>query len=234
MIGIIGAMQSEVDGLKKIMEQAEIKNFSSVEFVKGKISGVDVVVAQAGVGKVNAALTAQTMILMFKTDCVINIGVAGGLEPSLKIGDVVVADKVCEHDMDTTALGDLPGFITGLDRVYMDADKEITNLLYEASNEIGIHTIIGTVASGDQFISTPGQRTKIIDTFNGYAAEMEGASIGHVCTMNGVPFGVLRAISDGANDESTMDFPTFVQMAADRSIEIIKLMLTKMKERELI
>lgn len=234
MIGIIGAMQSEVDGLKSIMEQAEVKIVSSVEFVKGKISGIDIVVAQAGVGKVNAALTAQTMILVFGAERVINIGVAGGLEPSLKIGDVVVADKVCEHDMDTTALGDLPGFITGLDKVYMECDKEITELLYASSCELGVHTIIGTVASGDLFVSDKEQRTRIIDTFNAYAAEMEGAAIGHVCSMNNVPFCVLRAISDGANDDSSMDFPTFVKMAADRSIEIIKLMLSKMQEREMI
>ena len=234
MIGIIGAMQSEVDGLKKIMAQAETKTVSSVEFVKGKISGIDIVVAQAGVGKVNAALTAQTMILVYGVDKIINIGVAGGLEPSLKIGDVVIADKVCEHDMDTTPLGDLPGFITGLDRVYMECDKEITELLYESSCEMDIHTVKGTIASGDQFISDNLQRTRIIDTFNGYAAEMEGAAIGHVCTMNNVPFCVLRAISDGANDDSVMDFPTFVKMAADRSIEIIKIMLNKMQERNMI
>ncbi len=227
MIGIIGAMASEVDGLKSIMSHLEVKTISTVDFYKGKINNTDVVVAQAGVGKVNAALTAQTMILEFKVDAVINVGVAGGIADTLKIGDIVIADRVCEHDMDTTPLGDPAGFITGLDCVYMECDKGISELIMECTKELGYNSMYGTIASGDIFVSTDDVRNKIKDVFNGAAAEMEGAAIGHVCTMNNVPFAVLRAMSDCANDDSKVDFPTFAERAAKNSIEIIKLFLEK-------
>ena len=123
MIGIIGAMAFEIDGLKEKMKNAATDTISGVEFSRGIIGETDVVVAQAGVGKVNAAVTAQTMILKYNPSAIINIGVAGGIEQSLKIGDIVVADKVCEHDMDTTAVGDEPGFISGIDTVYMHCDS---------------------------------------------------------------------------------------------------------------
>ncbi len=227
MIGIIGAMASEVDGLKAIMSQLDVNTISTVDFYKGKINDTDVVVAQAGVGKVNAALTAQTMILEFKVDVVINIGVAGGIADELRIGDIVVADRVCEHDMDTTPLGDPAGFITGIDCIYMECDKSVSNLIMECTKELGYNSIYGTIASGDVFVSTDEQRNKIRDVFNGAAAEMEGGAIGHVCTMNNVPFAVLRAMSDCANDDSKVDFPTFAAKAAENSIEIIKLFLKK-------
>lgn len=227
MIGIIGAMSSEVDGLKQIMTDAEIKKISSVEFYSGKINGTEAVVAQAGVGKVNAAVTAQTMILEYGVSAVINIGVAGGLAPSLRIGDVVIADKVVEHDMDTTAVGDEPGFITGINKVYMDCDKTVTETVTKCAKELGLNCIIGTVASGDIFVSNNTERERIIRLFDAAAAEMEGASIGHVCTMNKVPFSVIRAMSDCANDDSKVDFPTFAAKAAETSIEIIKLYMDK-------
>lgn len=229
MIGIIGAMASEVDGLKEIMTEVTTENISSVDFCRGKINGTEVVVAQAGVGKVNAAVTAQTMILRYGVSAVINVGVAGGIEPSLKIGDIVVAERVVEHDMDTTAVGDEPGFITGLNCVYIDCDGEISRRLTECTAELGFHTVGGVIASGDLFVSSEGDRTRLRDMFNAAAAEMEGASIGHVCAMNGVPFGVLRAMSDCANDDSKVDFPTFAAAAAKNSIEIIKLYLEKMR-----
>ena len=225
MIGIIGAMASEIDGLKEIMTDTVIKKISSVEFYSGRINGTAVVVAQAGVGKVNAAVTAETMILNFNVETVINIGVAGGLAENLKIGDVVVADKVVEHDMDTTAVGDEPGFITGLDCVYIDTDKETSELIYKCAQELEINTVCGVIASGDLFVSEESQRERIKGLFDAAAAEMEGASIGHVCAMNGVKFAVLRAMSDCANDDSKVDFPTFAAEAAKKSIEIIKLYL---------
>lgn len=227
MIGIIGAMASEVDGLKAKMTDCKTETVSGVEFCSGTINRTQTVVAQAGVGKVNAAVTAQTMILKYGVDAVINIGVAGGIEGSLKIGDIVVADRVVEHDMDTTAVGDEPGFITGIDCVYMDCDAAISNRIYECAKQTGIHTIRGTIASGDIFVAEDSVRNRISDQFNAAAAEMEGAAIGHVCTMNNVPFAVLRAMSDCANDGSHVDFPTFAAEAAKKSIEIITLFLAE-------
>lgn len=227
MIGIIGAMSSEVDGLKNIMTEKKTEKISSVEFVSGIINGCEVVVAQAGVGKVNAAITAQTMILRYAVKLLINIGVAGGIEENLKIGDIVAADKVVEHDMDTTAVGDEPGFITGLDCVYMHTDAKITNLLIDCAKDLGLNAVKGVIATGDIFVAEDGLRKKLWDMFGAYAAEMEGGAIGHVCTANSVPFAVLRAMSDCANDESKTDFPTFAAKAAQNSIEIIKLFLKK-------
>lgn len=231
-IGIIGAMAIEVDGLKAAMADKKTENISSVDFCEGAINGCDVVVAKAGVGKVNAAVTAQTMILKYGVDCVINSGVAGGLDKSLNIGDVVVAAKTAEHDMDTTPLGDEAGYITGINRVYMDCDKTLIKLLCECTEELGIHTVTGTIVSGDQFICRDDQREKLIGVFDGKAAEMEGAAIGHVCAMNGVRFGVIRAISDGANSDSSMTFPEFCKLASDNSIEIMKKMLAKISAME--
>ena len=229
LIGIIGAMEVEVQALKDLMDNAELKEISSVVFYRGKINGIDTVVAVAGVGKVNAAVCAQTMILEYSPDYIINTGVAGGLSEELKIGDVAVADKVAEHDMDTSPLGDELGFITGIDRVYMPCDEYISGLMYDAAKSVdGINAVRGTIASGDQFIASEEQRRFIKKNFNAVAAEMEGAAIGHVCTMNNVKFGVLRAISDGANSDSTIDFPTFTKMAVKNTVEIITKMLNKL------
>ncbi len=231
LIGIIGAMEVEVQALKDLMDNAELKEISSVVFYRGKINGIDTVVAVAGVGKVNAAVCAQTMILEYSPDYIINTGVAGGLSEELKIGDAAVADKVAEHDMDTSPLGDELGFITGINKVYMQCDEYISGLMYDAAKSVdGINTVRGTIASGDQFIASEEQRRFIKKNFNAVAAEMEGAAIGHVCTMNNVKFGVLRAISDGANSDSTIDFPTFTKMAVKNTVEIIVKMLDKLAE----
>ena len=220
-IGIIGAMEMEVAALKDMMADAEIRTISTVDFYSGKINGAQVVAAVAGVGKVNAAVTAQTMILTYKPDYIINIGVAGGLIPDFKIGDIAVAESVVEHDMDTTAIGDPPGLISGLNMVNIECDKRLSQIMLNAANSVdGIKAVSGVIASGDQFISTDAARNKIIANFGAIAAEMEGASVGHVCAMNGVKFGVMRAISDGANDDSHMDYPTFAKMAAANSVKI--------------
>lgn len=229
LIGIIGAMEVEVQALKDLMDNAELKEISSVVFYRGKINGIDTVVAVAGVGKVNAAVCAQTMILEYSPDYIINTGVAGGLSEDMKIGDAAVADKVAEHDMDTSPLGDELGFITGINKVYMQCDEYISGLMYDAAKSVdGINAVRGTIVSGDQFIASEEQRRFIKKNFNAVAAEMEGAAIGHVCTMNNVKFGVLRAISDGANSDSTIDFPTFTKMAVKNTVEIIVKMLNKL------
>lgn len=229
LIGIIGAMEIEVQVLKNLMDSAQVEKISGIDFYRGKINGTETVVAVAGVGKVNAAVCAEAMILRYAPDCLINVGVAGGLSPELKIGDIAVATGVVEHDMDTSPIGDPKGFITGINMVEMRTDPRITGMISDAVAKIGINTKRGIIASGDQFIATDTQRQTIIGNFNAIAAEMEGASIGHVCTMNGVPFAVIRAISDGANSDSHMDFPTFAKMAAENSVKIILEFLKEIK-----
>ncbi len=231
-IGIIGALNQEIEALRDIIDGVKTEKISSVDFYSGKISGTDVIVAAAGVGKVNAAVTAQTMIFKFAPDLIINVGAAGGLSPKLGIGDIAVASAVAEHDMDTTAIGDPKGLISGLDTVFIDCDKAIADLMEQAAKKTGLATERGVIASGDQFIHTNEERERIIREFNAIATEMEGASIGHVCAMNGVPFGVLRAISDGANSGSVMDYPTFAAMAAKNSTQIIKYMLEELSNEK--
>ena len=211
LVGIIGAMDLEVQALKGLMDNAVVETISTIDFYKGNINGVETVVAVAGVGKVNAAVCSQTMILKYSPDIMINVGVAGGLSDEFKIGDIAVADS-----------GDPVGLISGINLVNIPCDKKLADLMEQAVSKVGtITSKRGVIASGDQFISKQEQRDRIKDNFGAIAAEMEGASIGHVCYMNGVPFGVLRAISDGANDDSHMDYPEFVKMAAANSIKII-------------
>lgn len=231
LIGIIGAMDIEVQALKELMDEPKIETISTVDYYSGNINGIDVVVAVAGVGKVNAAVCTQTMILTYHPEYIINVGVAGGLAPELGIGDIAVAENVVEHDMDTTPIGDVPGYISGINIVRIPCDKWLSEKMIDAASKLsGVKVLTGTIASGDQFISKDEERKKIVDNFGAIAAEMEGASIGHVCYMNGVHFGVLRAISDGANSDSAMDYPTFAKMAAANSIKIICEMLAQIKE----
>lgn len=228
-IGIIGAMDSEVDGLKHQLEDYTVESISTVDFFSGKLCGVEVIVAKAGVGKVNAAICAQTMILAYRPDTIINIGVSGGYH-SLNIGDVVVANAVVEHDMDTSPLGDPKGYISGLNLVQMPANSHLSQQLISAAERVGVHCKSGLIASGDQFINSNSKVEELYREFHAIAYEMEGASIGHVCTQNKLPFAVLRAISDNGDDNSNIDFPTFVQMAAERSISIILGFLTALSK----
>lgn len=226
LVGIIGAMELEVEALKKLMDNADVEKISSVEFYRGNINGVETVVAVSGVGKVNAAVCTQAMILKYSPDIIINVGVAGGLSDGFKIGDIAIAESVVEHDMDTSPIGDPIGLISGINIINIPCDGRVVELMKNAVSKIdGIKSKCGVIASGDQFISKEEQRKFIKENFDAVATEMEGASIGHVCYMNNVPFGVLRAISDGANDEADMDYPTFAKMAAANSIKIILEML---------
>lgn len=231
LIGIIGAMDIEVQALKDLMKNPTVKTISTVDFYSGEINGIDTVVAVAGVGKVNAAVCTQTMILAYNPSYIINVGVAGGLSPEFKIGDIAVAENVVEHDMDTSPIGDVPGYISGINVVRIPCDRWLCEMMFTASQHIeGIKVLKGTIASGDQFISKDEERQKITSNFDAIAAEMEGASIGHVCYMNKVPFGVLRAISDGANSDSAMDYPTFAKIADEHSIKIILELLEDIKK----
>jgi len=223
VIGIIGAMKIEVEKILEILENKTFEIVSGVEFVCGKFYNNDVVVAVSGVGKVNAAATTEAMILKFSPDFIINTGVAGTLSDNLNIGDVALSKDVVEHDMDTSPLGDPKGYISGLDIVKMKADNDLINKFSKVLGELEINYGIGTIASGDQFINSNETKKKIKEEFNAICCEMEGASIGHVCSINAVPFCVLRAISDGADDSSHMSYEQFTHLAADNSIKVLDL-----------
>lgn len=221
-IGIIGAMQVEIDGLRAIMENKKSVTLSGIDFVFGDIFGKRVVTAVCGIGKVFAAICTQTMILSFNPDVIINTGVAGTLSDKLSIGDIAIAKNSVQHDMDTTALGDELGLISGPNIVYIPADEKLSGTLEECVKSLGINCLKGTVATGDAFINDDLKKKKITENFSAIACEMEGGAVAQTCYVNHVPFSILRAISDGGDDNSHIDYPTFVKMAAERSIEVLK------------
>ena len=223
MIGIIGAMRIEVETIRGWMEQKKSETIGGMEFVSGLLHGKPVVTLVCGIGKVSAAMGAQAMILRYAPDCIINTGVGGSLHPELRIGDLAVAEQLVQHDMDTTPLGDPPGYLTGPDCVYLPTDPAVTAALEKAAMSVGgVRCMRGTIASGDQFIADPAKKQRITQTFdNVIACEMEGASIAQVCVCNGVPFSVLRAASDCADGSGHMDYAEFLPVAADRAAQII-------------
>ena len=220
LIGIIGAMDIEVDGIVALMSDTSVKEISGIKFVKGTLHNKDVVVAKCGIGKVFASVCAQTMILEYKPCVIINSGVAGTLSTDLKIMDVAIAKSVVQHDMDTSAIGDPKGLISGINVINIYTDEKAVNVLTSACDCVNCTTKLGTIASGDKFIADANDKEFIRTEFGAIACEMEGASIGHVCYINKVPFGVIRAISDGEGAE--MDYATFAPLAAKQSIEIVK------------
>lgn len=224
MIGIIVAMQSEAKNLKTEIENPVVKKISNVEFILGKIYGKDVCVAISGIGKVLAAITTEAMILNFKPDFIISTGVAGGLDKNLKIGDVAVASNLVQHDMDTTSIGDAKGFISGVNKIYFETDKEITNIIIKALDNKNVHYLDGTIASGDTFIN--GNKGDIIKReFNAISCEMESASVSLVCFQNNVKFGCFRVISDNGDNNSNNDYAENLTMACEISNIILKEML---------
>lgn len=221
MIGIIGAMEIEVNKFKDLMVSKTTETVSGTEFVCGTLWGRPTVVAVSGVGKVNAAICTQTMILRYSPRFIINSGVAGGLDPSLKVCDMVVADAVIQHDMDTSPLGDPVGFISGLNIVDIPCDTTLQNQLCAASNANSIHTVVGKIVSGDQFINSRDKKDYLIKAFGAAACEMEAAAIGHVCFKNDIPFAILRSISDNADNSSHLSYTEFVQAAADNLARVM-------------
>ena len=225
-IGVIGALSEEVSGLINILEGHEREFVGGIEFHTGYVFNKRVVVAKCGVGKVFAAMCAQAMIVRYAPSLIINTGVGGALDKELSTGDIVVANKLCQHDMDTSPLGDPKGLISGINVIYMEADKKAVELLMSYAENLTYTVKCGTVASGDRFIASADDKKAISDTFGALACEMEGGSIAQVAFVNKTPFVVVRAISDSADGEATMDYMTFLPIAAERSaaftLELIK------------
>ena len=228
MLGIIGAMDIEVDSLKNEMENPAINKIAGMDFYEGVIGGKDVVVVKCGIGKVNAAMCTQILADRYNVDAVINTGVAGSLNNDIDICDIVISTVAQEHDMDVTALGYEKGIIPDMDVSIFEADRKLVELTKKSAKEAGLDVKVfeGKVVSGDQFISTYEKKESLKKSFGGDCAEMEGAAIAHVASLNNIPFLVIRAISDKADGGAHMDYPTFEKKAAANSIlllnEIIK------------
>lgn len=227
-LGIIGAMQMEIENLKPSIKNPVLETISGATFIKGQIDGIDVVAAVSGIGKVFAAVCTEIMILHFGVDRIINIGVAGTLVRDLKVLDVAVAESAVQHDMNTSALGDPVGLISGINVINFEADKELTQIVCDVLKAKGISYQTGVIASGDMFVDTDKQRDRIRQNFQAIACEMEGASIAHVCYINNVPFTLIRSISDG--DGSAMDYNTFAGKAAEQSINIVLDVIARLKK----
>ena len=223
MIGIICAMQIEIDKINEAVENKITEVVSGVTFTKGTLYGKEVVTAVCGVGKVFAAICAEAMIIKYNPEIIINTGVGGTLTDKLGIGHVAVSESVVQHDMDTSPLGDPVGLLSGINIVKIPADLNVAERIKNCVESLGVKCEMGTIASGDQFINSSEKKTYISETFGAIACEMEGGSIGHVCYVNNVKFAVIRAISDGAGDDSHMDYPTFAKKAAEVSAEAVKL-----------
>ena len=223
MTGIIGAMKIEVETIKSLMQDKQSEVISGVEYVTGTLHGKKIVTAVCGIGKVAAAMCAQTMILRYAPERIINTGVGGSLSEKLAIGDVAVAESLVQHDMDTSPLGDPIGFISGINVINMPCDPKVVEILEKSVESVdGIKALRGVIASGDQFIADPAKKDFIKSNFNAVVCEMEGASIAQVCYTNGVPFGVVRAVSDCADGSSHMDYGEFLPMAAANAAKLIE------------
>lgn len=221
MIGIIGAMPEEVEALQVAMRRPQTQTVSGVAFVRGMLENQPVVVARSGIGKVFAALCAQTMILTYRPRCIINTGVAGGLIPSLKVGDVAVAESVVQYDFDTSAFGDPVGLLPGFENVHLSTDPAVTHALCDAAEGLGLPVFRGVVASGDRFLQKTDEKQALHRDFGAVACEMEGAAIGQTCTVNQVPFGIVRVLSDSSDGDGAMEYAAFKAMAAARSCAVI-------------
>ena len=226
-LGIIGAMQMEIENLRPSIKNATFETISGVEFMLGEIDDVSVVAAVSGVGKVFAAICTEIMVLHFGVDHIINIGVAGSLVKDLKVLDVAVAESAVQHDMNTTAIGDPQGLISGINIINFEADQKLREAVVEVLKEKGISYQTGVIASGDLFVDTDRQRDIIRRRFDAIAADMEGGSIAHVCHVNNIPFTIIRSISDA--DGSAMDYNTFAGKAAEQSISIILEVISRIK-----
>lgn len=225
--GIIGAMEPEVITLKDAMTDKKTTTYAGMEFCEGKLDGRDVVVVQCGMGKVNAGVCAQLLITEFQVARVINTGVAGSLDARINIGDIVVSEDAVQHDFDVEPIGFAKGEIPYTGLYAFPADTELREKAVKAVKEEApeIQVFEGRICSGDQFIASKEKKDTITSNFGGLCCEMEGAAIAQVCYLNKTPYVILRAISDKADTEETVDFKEFEEAAAKHCAAITRYML---------
>ncbi len=220
-VGIICAMENEAQEILASLSEKREEKIGSLSFFVGKIGERQIILSVCGIGKVFAAICAQTMILTFSPDCIINSGVAGSLSEKLEILDIAVAEDLVQHDMDTSPLGDPVGLISGINLVSLPADPALREEILSAAKKMGIYALSGRIASGDQFIATKERKDQIIENFSPVACEMEGAAIAQVAFVNGVPFACIRAISDSFSGKNEMDYAQFADKACHRGASLL-------------
>ena len=233
-LGIIGAMTVEVETLRAKLQSLKTAEIAGMTFLEGSLLGLPVVVVQCGVGKVNAAMCVQALCDLFGVTHIVNTGVAGSLDAKLDIGDFVISREAMYHDFKCSAINPayVVGQVPGLPVLAFPADASLVRVAFSAANGVCPgHAHIGMVASGDQFVSNKKQKQTIIEDTGALCTEMEGAAIAHCAWRNGVPFVVIRAISDKADDSAEMDYPTFEAIAAKRCADVTRAMAKTLAEK---
>ena len=209
MLGIIGAMDEEVAMIKAQLTDVQVETRAAMDFYKGKLEGKEVVVVRSGIGKVNAAMCTQILADIYGVTGVVNTGIAGSLKAEIDIGDIVLSSDAVQHDMDATGFGYEPGQIPRVETLAFKADEGLIHLAEECCSKVNpdIHTFVG--------------KKWLTDTFGGYCTEMEGAAIAQACYLNSIPFLIVRAISDKADDSATVDYPAFEAKAIIHSVNLL-------------
>lgn len=229
MLGIIGAMDEEVARMKEQMEDAQVQTWAGMEFYRGRINGKEAVVVRSGIGKVNAAVCAQILADRYEVSAIVNTGIAGSLDGKIDIGDIVLSTDALQHDMDATNFGYPLGQIPRMEVLSFQADRRLLELARTCCKEVNpdIHVYEGRVVSGDQFVSSQEKKEWLIRNFKGSCTEMEGAAIAQAAYLNGIPFLIIRAISDKADNSATMDYPAFEAQAIDHSVNLMLEMIRR-------
>lgn len=223
MLGIIGAMDEEVARIKEQMKEAEVQTYAGMDFYRGKIDGKEAVAVRSGIGKVNAAVCAQVLADRYPISALVNTGIAGSLDAKIDIGDIVLSVDALQHDMDATNFGYPLGQIPRMELLSFQADPRLRKLAKECCLEVNpdIHVHEGRIVSGDQFVSSQEKKYWLIQTFGGCCTEMEGAAIAQTAYLNRIPFLIIRAISDKADNSATVDYPAFEAKAIDHSVNLM-------------
>lgn len=226
-IGIIGAMDEEVDILVDLMNVSEKIEKASLVFYKGILENKEVVLVRCGIGKVNAALCAQILISEFNVNAVVNTGVAGALNSELDVYDIVISTDAIQYDFDTTVFGYKKGIIPRMENSTFIANEKLVNAAYESSkDETKSYKVVkGRIVTGDRFISSKELKDELVEEFKAFCGEMEGAAIAHVCELNNTPFVIIRAMSDKADGSADIVYEEFVKDAAHNSKDIVLNML---------
>ncbi len=219
-LAIMGAMEEEIEPLLAHFDSVNVVEFANNKYYEVSYNGLDIVIAYSKIGKVFASLTATTMIEKFGCDTLLFSGVAGGINPELNIGDLIIANKLCQHDLDITAFGHPHGYVPG-GGVFVESSKELNEVAKKVASDNGLKVIEGTIATGDQFVHSVERKNFIESTFNADALEMEGASVAVVCDALNVPFFILRAISDTADMDAGFDFDEFLKSSAKNSADYL-------------
>jgi adenosylhomocysteine nucleosidase len=229
-IGIIGAMEEEVNILKDQMQKVTVRRIASMEFNEGIFNGKEVVVVRSGIGKVNGAVCTQILADIYHIDVVINTGVAGSLRNEIDIADIVLSTDTQQHDVDATGFGYELGIIPRMERSIFKADKKLIELAKAVCSEVipnvGVHT--GRIVSGDQFISDSGKKDWLVENFDGYCTEMEGAAIAQAAHLNQIPFLIIRAISDKADHSAEMAYSEFEELAIKNTVKLLNGLVAKL------